>query len=58
MYRIETPSWSRRLAIMLSTPARIDTSSIDTGSSAKISFGLAARAWAKPTRWRSPPLIS
>ena len=43
---------------MLSTPARIDTSSIDTGSSARISFGLTARAWAKPTRWRSPPLIS
>ncbi len=35
---------------MLSTPARIDTSSIDTGSSARISFGRTASAWAKPIR--------
>jgi hypothetical protein len=37
---------------------RIETSSIETGSSAMISFGLAASAAAKPTRWRWPPLSS
>ena len=37
---------------------RIDTSSIETGSSARISFGRSARAWAKPTRCRWPPLSS
>jgi acetoin:2,6-dichlorophenolindophenol oxidoreductase subunit beta len=31
---------------MFRTPARIDTSSIDTGSSARISFGCTASAWA------------
>ena len=35
---------------MLRIPARIDTSSIDTGSSARISLGRTASAWAKPTR--------
>ena len=37
---------------------RIETSSIETGSSATISFGLTASAAAKPTRWRWPPLSS
>jgi hypothetical protein len=43
------------LAIRLSSPIRIDTSSMDTGSSARISFGRSASAWAKPTRCRCPP---
>ena len=37
---------------------RIDTSSIETGSSARISFGRQASACAKPTRCRWPPLSS
>ena len=46
------------MAIRLSRPIRIDTSSIETGSSARISFGRMASAWAKPTRCRWPPLSS
>ena len=34
---------------------RIETSSMDTGSSARISFGRYASAWAKPIRCRCPP---
>ena len=37
---------------------RIETSSIETGSSATISFGRNASACAKPTRCRWPPLSS
>ena len=58
MYRTDAPSSSRSLAIRLSSPIRIDTSSIETGSSARISFGRMASAWAKPTRCRWPPLSS
>src|SRR6185312_4700693 len=58
MYRMDTPSSSRSLAIRLSRPIRIDTSSIETGSSARISLGRMASAWAKPTRCRWPPLSS
>jgi hypothetical protein len=42
----------------LSRPILIDTSSIETGSSARISFGRIASAWANPTRCRCPPLSS
>src|SRR6185437_12881262 len=56
MERMDTPSSSRSLAIRLSSPIRIDTSSIETGSSARISLGFMASAWAKPTRCRWPPL--
>ena len=55
MYRMDTPIVSRSSAIRLSRPILIDTSSIETGSSARISFGRIARAWANPTRWRCPP---
>src|SRR6266566_5369582 len=58
MYRNERPSRSRSSLIRLRTPMRIETSSIETGSSATISFGLPASAAAKPTRWRWPPLSS
>ena len=39
----------------LMTPAWIDTSSADTGSSSTISFGSSASARAMPMRWRWPP---
>ena len=55
MYRIDTFSSARSFAMTLSSPMRIDTSSIDTGSSARISFGLYASACANPMRWRCPP---
>ena len=42
----------------LSRPILIDTSSMETGSSARISLGRIASAWAKPTRCRWPPLSS
>jgi len=58
MYRTDTPIVSLSSAIRLSRPILIDTSSIETGSSARISFGRIASAWAKPTRCRCPPLSS
>src|ERR1700730_9007919 len=42
----------------LSTPMRTETSSIETGSSARMSSGLQASACAKPTLCRCPPLSS
>ena len=58
MYRIETPWASRSPVIRFSRPILIDTSSIETGSSARISFGFIASACANPTRCRWPPLSS
>ena len=49
---------SRRSSMRFMTPARIDTSSIDTGSSAMITFGLRTIARAMATRCRWPPDIS
>ena len=49
------PSRSRRSLSRLSRPSRIDTSSIETGSSASRTCGSTASARAMATRWRWPP---
>src|SRR5437762_10610673 len=55
MYRIARLRRSFRSRNRLSTPRRIDTSSIDTGSSASSASGSAPRARAIATRCRWPP---
>src|SRR2546423_2515991 len=54
-YRMARPSSLRRSASRLRTPRRMETSSIDTGSSAMRTRGRTARARAIETRWRWPP---
>jgi len=46
---------SLRSSIRFRMPRRIETSSIEIGSSARITFGSTARARAMATRWRCPP---
>ena len=51
----EVAAGPRRSRSRLRTPSRIDTSSIDTGSSASSASGSAPSARAIATRWRWPP---
>ena len=55
MNRYASPSRSCRSSSRLTTPAWIDTSSADTGSSSTSTDGSSASARAMPTRWRCPP---
>src|SRR3989454_987789 len=68
MYRVTDTSWEmnmngisyccRRFSIRFMIPARIETSSIETGSSATTNSGRSTRARAIATRCRCPPLSS
>ncbi|MNI72633.1 hypothetical protein D3C73_1285870 [compost metagenome] len=52
MYSMEMPCSSRSLRMRFSTPIRTETSSMEVGSSARMTCGSTARARAIATRWR------
>ena len=55
MNTYERPSSSCRSSSRFTTPAWIDTSSAETGSSSTSTSGLSESARAMPMRWRCPP---